>query len=110
MIKGITESGFEFEVDDRCLSDWKFMKAIAKSDSKDQVEQLQGAVTMVNMLLGEEGEEKLIEFVAKDNDGYAPSDKVSAIVKEIFTEVKKINEEAKKSSPSPASSNTTEMT
>lgn len=97
MIKGITSSGFEFEVDERCLNDWRLIKAISKSDSKDQVDRLHAIATMINMLLGDEGEEKLVDFIAKNNDGYVPSEKMYAIVKEVFDEVKNINEEAKKS-------------
>lgn len=102
MIRGKTISGFEFEVDERCLNDWRLIKAITKSDSKDQVEQLQAIVTMINILLGDEGEDKLVGFLIQNNEGYAPSEKMYAVVKEVFEEVKKINEEAKKSSPSPA--------
>ena len=96
MITGRTSQGFDFIVDPRILKEWKFVKAIKRSESSDDGQRLLGMVDLITMLLGEEQEEKLTEFIVERNDGFASVDNMYAAVVEILTICKEKNEEAKK--------------
>lgn len=92
MIKGATSSGFEYEVNEKVLSDWTFVKAVAASGSKDNTRQMEGYTKLVNLLLGDEAEERLCEHLRQE-DGLVPVEKISGEVLEIM---QAIGEEAKK--------------
>ena len=96
MITGRTSQGFEFIVDPRILSEWKFVKAIKRSESLDDGQKLLGVIDLITMLLGEEQEGKLSEFIAERNDGFASVDNMYAAVVEILTICNEKNKEAKK--------------
>ncbi len=84
MIKGKTESGFQYEIDRRILKDYRFMKAIAESQENEF------AVTkIVTFLLGAEQEEKLFQHV-QDKDGYVDIDLINKEVIDIFNQSKEI--------------------
>ena len=51
-MKIITKSGFEFEVDERIFTDYRFVDAIAKC-SMDKVSEIQGTAELVNLLFGD---------------------------------------------------------
>lgn len=85
----VTESGFECEVNEAILQDWRFTKAIAKADSKDESKQLQGYVEIVELLLGEAGEERIMEHV-RTKDGIVP---IKAVNAEVISLIKKLKEE-----------------
>lgn len=80
MVKGTTQTGFDFEVDERIKSDWRVMKAIADVQSKDNNRVIPGMVNLINFILGDK-EQKLLEHVAANNDGFAPT-------KALFSEIK----------------------
>ena len=84
MIKGKTNSGFKFEVDERVKNDWRLMKAIQLTDSGNTADSLSGCVQLVTLLLGSKGEQELIEHIMKANDGYCPSDAMTTEVLEII--------------------------
>ena len=81
---GKTKSGFKFNIDDRILTDWRFTMALTKAQNSEGLEQLQGAQQMVALMLGEEGQAKLMEHIAKKNDGYVPAEAVMKEVQDIF--------------------------
>ncbi len=81
---GKTKSGFKYDVDERVLTDWRFTLAISKTQSGDDIQKLEGAKDMVELLLGKEGHQALINHVAKANDGFVPADVFMAEVTEIM--------------------------
>lgn len=88
-----TKSGFKFDFDDRILEDWRLVEAITDADSDDPVKILKGTRETIELLFGE-NKEKLMDHIAKKNDGYVPTDKIR---EELFDAISK----AKNSSSSP---------
>ena len=86
MFKGKTSSGFEYDTSENIGNDYRFVKALAKMNSKTD-DQFNGMVEVVDLVLGDR-ESDLMEFV-KEEDGTIPTDKVLAIVKEIVEEIGK---------------------
>ena len=87
MLEGKTKSGFKYAIDERVMDDWRLLKYVALSESKDPSEQVQGASNLVGLLLGDK-EEDLMKFIAKKNDGFIPAMAVTDIITEILTSVK----------------------
>lgn len=85
MITGITKSGFKFKVDEKVLTDWRFTTALIKTQKGSDMEKLEGASDMVNMVFGSDGEKKLIEHICKKNGGMCPSEKVMEELTEIIS-------------------------
>lgn len=95
MINGKTKSGFKFAIDERILSDWRLVDAIGMSESEDASEQIRGVRDLMKLILGEQAD-ALKKHIADQNDGFVPSDKVTALITEIIT----ISREIKNSSSS----------
>ena len=89
MITGKTKSGFKFNVDERILDDWRVVDAIGMSESDDASEQICGARMLVDLLLGNE-KQKLIDYIAKENDGYVPATAMTSVIAEIITASREI--------------------
>ena len=89
MIDGKTKTGFKFSIDERVLDDWRLLTAIAQSESKDTSAQIQGAASLVTLLLGDK-EQDLMEFISKKNDGFVPATAVTEVITEILTTVKEL--------------------
>lgn len=87
-MQGKTKSGFAYKCDDRVLTDWRFTMAVSKTQSGDGFEKLEGAQKMIQMLLGEDGYEKLMEHIASKNDGYVPAENVMSEVADILNAYK----------------------
>lgn len=83
-MKIITKSGFEFEVDERIFTDYRFVDAIAKC-SMDKVSEIQGTAELVNLLFGDK-KKSFLNHIASKNDGFAPSEVVTEEVKHILEE------------------------
>lgn len=79
MIEGKTRSGFKFKIDERIGQDWRVISAIAMAESADSAEQVKGTSNLVKLIIGKD-EQKLIDHIAKKNEGFVP---VSAITSEI---------------------------
>ena len=79
MRKGKTESGFEFEIDERRLNDMRFMVILRKAQTDALL-----FVDVLEQMLGEEQMEKLFKHL-EDEDGYVPVDATGNIVAEIMT-------------------------
>ena len=89
-----TKSGFVCDVDETKVKDWRFAKNLAKCDAEPTM--VQGMTFVVPFLLGEDGENALMEHV-KEKDGTIPTPKMIAEFKEILD---LIGAEAKKSESS----------
>lgn len=96
MITGTTSQGYKFSVDERVLKDWKFVKAIRRSESKDNGQKLLGVTDLIFILLGEDQADRISEEIAKKNNGFSSIDEMYAIVVEILNLCKEKNEEIKK--------------
>ncbi|MBO7423206.1 MAG: hypothetical protein J6T99_07470 [Oscillospiraceae bacterium] len=85
-----TKSGFEFAVDPRILTDWRFTMAVAKTQSGKDIEKLAGVEQMASLLLGDEQYQKLLEHVAEQNQGFVPAEAVIAEMTEIMEAAKEV--------------------
>lgn len=100
MITGKLSNGYEVEVDEEKLKTYKFAKMIGKSVSNDVKERLYANAKILEFLLGEKGEENLLEYVEKTT-GHDPTEKeMSDLTVEIMNLMKQENEEIKKSTSS----------
>lgn len=79
-----TKSGFKCKVNEKKMKDWRFVKALAKCDSDDESSVIEGLSFVVPFLLGEEGEDKLLNHVM-DEDGVASTTEIIREFKEILT-------------------------
>lgn len=93
-----TMSGFVCNVNEKKAKDWRFIKAMADWDSGDESRALKGVTAALPLLLGKEGEQKLLEHVS-DEDGIADIELMMSEFKEI---VVLMSEETKKSQTSQA--------
>lgn len=91
-----TMSGFVCKVNEKRAKDWRYVKALAEWDSGDESRALKGVTAAIPLLLGKEGEQKLMNHVA-DEDGLIDSETMIAEFKEI---VLLMGEEVKKSQSS----------
>ena len=88
-MKGTTKSGFKYSIDERATKDWRFIGLTKKMTKGDNIEQFNALDEALEMLLGgPEEKEKLLQHVEKDNDGYAPIEKVVEEFNEILGSVK----------------------
>jgi len=78
MLKGTTESGFNYEIADESLNDYELFELISEVDDNPLL-----LPKLVNKLLGTEQKNNLLNHVRTD-DGRAPLDKISQEVMEIF--------------------------
>lgn len=87
-VSGKTETGFKFSIDDRVLDDWRLIQNIELAESENLTERVKGTNALVRLLLGD-NEEKLMEHIAKKNDGFIPS---SAVTSELASIIKATRE------------------
>ena len=78
MIKGITKTGFRFEISDKALDDYELLELMAEVDSNPLL-----VPKVYEKLLGKKQKENLIEFLMK-KVGYASTEKRSKILDEIL--------------------------
>lgn len=78
MLKGKTESGFYFEIDETALDDMEFVEALA-----DLEEDALKLPKVCNMLLGKEQKAKLYDHLRNEH-GKVPASAVSSAIVEIM--------------------------
>lgn len=83
-MQGKTKTGFEFDIDDRILTDWRFTMALTRCQNGRGIDQLAGAQDMVSLMLGEDGLERMMKHISENNEGYVPAEAVMAEVQDIF--------------------------
>ena len=85
-MEGKTKSGFNYNIDERALGDWRFILAVSKIQNGADMDKLQGAVEMVETLLGKEGHKALIEHIQKKSEsGFVSAEDIMAEVNDIIT-------------------------
>ena len=82
-MQGTTKSGYDYSIDDRILTDWRFTNALAKCQRSEGLKQLEGMHEMVSLLFGDKLEE-FMAHIASQNEGYVPAAAIMADVQEIF--------------------------
>ena len=76
MVKGTTNTGFEFEYEERLLEDYDLLKAFGNYDKADtKMGQASAIADMLDFLLGD-NQERLIEHIKELNDGFKPLSKI----------------------------------
>lgn len=93
-----TTSGFVCEIDENKVRDWRFVKNLAKCE--DVKTMPIGLAFCVPFILGEDGENALMEHIQEDS-GLIATDKILTEFREILDKIKE-NTEIKKSSSSQA--------
>lgn len=94
MITGKTKSGFEYEIEEGVLRDYRMLDALGDIQYGSADERVFANVRLCNLLLGAEGKKKLFEHL-KEPDGSVPTERVFTEVKEIFNGILKRSKEAK---------------
>ena len=79
MLRGTTESGFAYEIDEEVMDDYDFLEILCKIDNGDTTL----TIKMVDMLLGEKQKEELKDHLRAEN-GRVSAKKILAEVMEIF--------------------------
>lgn len=97
MITGTLSNGFEIEVDEEKVKTYKFAKLLGKASSKNVNERLYANSCILEYLIGEEKESKLIEHVEKVNGHEATEAEIVALTLEIINLMKEEDEEIKNS-------------
>lgn len=83
-MQGTTKSGYQYNIDNRILKDWRFVMALSNAQkSKSQFEKLESVLEMTKILFGDTYDAYL-EYIASKNDGYCDSDVIMEEIKEIF--------------------------
>ena len=95
MVKGTTDSGFEFEVNENVIKDFTFIKAYRYANSTDTYKQIDGFTDMLDLLLGDKVED-YYKFLRDHFDGIVPVDVLGRDIGSIVRDVEKNSESAKK--------------
>lgn len=82
-MKITTKSGFKWNVDERSLSDWRFISAVSKLESAEGNGRITAVVEYAEAVLGKNGVDKLVAYIRSKNSGAAPVDAVLKEIKEI---------------------------
>ncbi len=84
-MKITTKTGFQCEVNEKMLNDYRFVKAIAKTKSKDPLISASALFDLVDLLIGDDTE--LIEHCTVD--GIADTGKISEEITDIIEQIGK---------------------
>lgn len=95
-MKGTTKSGFQYEVRDNIKKDYRFIKAYKTiTKPKNETESITAVDDFINIILGEEGCNALMEHIA-EKDGFVDIEKMMSEISEILSYVGKQESEIKK--------------
>lgn len=85
MIKGKTSTGFEFKVREHIENDARTAWYVALTTDEDEATKMRGMRKLLQLITGGDNEyERLLEHVAKTNNGECPQDVVSSEIAEII--------------------------
>lgn len=85
-----TSKGVKITIDDRQLSDWRFISALADVDSGDESRLIEGLPVLARLLFGKEEKEVLKSL--QDEDGYTDFKIVLQEIKDTFDKIKEIKD------------------
>lgn len=90
MTRGRTKSGFEYEIDERRIKSWSLVKKITEiQNTNNDLEVFGAAIGLIDDLLGQEQEERLIQHVV-NICGYDDMEVITAEFFEIIAEARKV--------------------
>lgn len=95
MIKGKTERGFDFEVNENVGKDFRIVMATKRLNSENTIEKIEGTYDFVEAILGKSGVEDLVKFVIAQV-GFADTEIVLSEAKEILAFASENDTEIKK--------------
>ena len=82
-MKGITSSGFEYNLDETALDDYELLEDLCQLDNGNTAR----TISALNRLLGTEQKDQLKEHLREEN-GRVPASKMMVEMAEIFNSVK----------------------
>nr|DAZ49578.1 MAG TPA: hypothetical protein [Caudoviricetes sp.] len=82
-MKGITSSGFEYNLDETALDDYELLEDLCELDNGNTAR----TISALNRLLGTEQKDQLKEHLREEN-GRVPASKMMVEMAEIFNSVK----------------------
>lgn len=89
MVGRLTD-GFEVNVDEKILNDWRFTMCVAIINGGTDLEKVAAAGEMVKLLLGKEGSQILMDHIAESNDGYVPAEEMMTAVTQLIDSCKEV--------------------
>nr|DAL20368.1 MAG TPA_asm: hypothetical protein [Caudoviricetes sp.] len=96
MIKVTTKTGFEAEVNEGKILDFRFLeKSVETVKGKDDLEKMDATVQMLKMLFTKADKERFLQHVADHNDGIADISAVMNEFTEILDQCKEANQKVK---------------
>lgn len=86
MKNGVTETGFEYEFDERNLDDMRFVDilTVVVDDNSSILDKLSGISKLLTMLLGDEQKKRLYEHIGKSYDGRVPREALENALEQIM--------------------------
>ena len=96
MIKGKTEAGFDFEVDENIGKDFRIVIATKKIKANSSLDKVEGIYDYAEVVLGKEGIDRIMSFAA-EKKGYADTDFILEQVNEILAFAAEKSKKVKKS-------------
>ena len=86
MITGKSKNGFEFEIDEKNLNDFRMIRMLARASKDDDITLYSEAMEKI---FGEEQFEKMLEFLA-DDKGRVPIESIRELFTDICESVKEL--------------------
>lgn len=92
MITGELSNGFKVEIDEKKLKTYRFQKLIGMSASDDDTKKVAASSQILSYLIGEDGEEALINHIESQTNEEATVEEVTECIIEIINLMKEDNE------------------
>lgn len=86
MIAGKSKNGFEFEINEKNLNDFRMIRMLARASKDDDITLYSEAMEKI---FGEEQFERMLEFLA-DDKGRVPIEKISELFTDVCASVKEL--------------------
>ena len=96
MIKVTTKTGFETEVNEGKILDFRFLeKSVETVKGKDDLDKMDATMQMLKMIFTKADKERFLQHVADHNDGIADISAVMTEFTEILDQCKEANNKVK---------------
>nr|DAG17118.1 MAG TPA: hypothetical protein [Caudoviricetes sp.] len=96
MIKVTTKTGFEAEVNEGKILDFRFLeKSVETVKGKDDLDKMDATMQMLKMIFTKADKERFLQHVADHNDGIADISAVMTEFTEILDQCKEANKKVK---------------
>lgn len=96
MLKGTTEAGFDYEVNENIGKDFRIVIALRKLNSDDMIAKVEGTYDYAEAILGKNGVDSIVAFTI-DKMGYADTGFITEQLHEIVRHANEMSAETKKS-------------